>query len=101
MKSSNQAHQTILVVGGTGKTGKRVVDQLIFENGTVPNDEIFRDLKEQSANNGVTDIDALLSGSVQPGADQEGFTLYRIGDAVSSRDIHTAILDASRLCRTI
>lgn len=28
MKSSNQAHQTILVVGGTGKTGKRVVDQL-------------------------------------------------------------------------
>jgi len=28
MKSSNQTHQTILVVGGTGKTGKRVVEQL-------------------------------------------------------------------------
>ncbi|PPI78357.1 NmrA family transcriptional regulator [Marinobacter flavimaris] len=28
MKPSNQPHQTILVVGGTGKTGKRVVEQL-------------------------------------------------------------------------
>ena len=28
MKPSNQAHQTILVLGGTGKTGKRVVEQL-------------------------------------------------------------------------
>lgn len=28
MKPSNQSHQTILVVGGTGKTGKRVVEQL-------------------------------------------------------------------------
>jgi len=28
MKPSNQTHQTILVVGGTGKTGKRVVEQL-------------------------------------------------------------------------
>ncbi len=85
----------------TGSLQERVVDQLIYENGTVPNDEVFLELKEQSANDGVTNLDALLSGSSQPGADQEGFTLYRIGDAVSSRDIHTAILDASRLCRTI
>ena len=28
MKPSNQAHQTILVLGGTGKTGKRIVGQL-------------------------------------------------------------------------
>ena len=27
-------------------------------------------------------------------------TKFAVGDAVSSRDIHTAILDASRLCRT-
>jgi 2,4-dienoyl-CoA reductase-like NADH-dependent reductase (Old Yellow Enzyme family)/thioredoxin reductase len=85
----------------TGAQQERIVDHLIFENGTVPNDEIYRETKAQSANDGVTDLDALLSGSPQPEANKVGFTLYRIGDAVSSRDIHTAILDASRLCRTI
>jgi hypothetical protein len=29
------------------------------------------------------------------------YTLYRIGDAVASRNIHTAILDAYRLCSPI
>jgi 2,4-dienoyl-CoA reductase-like NADH-dependent reductase (Old Yellow Enzyme family) len=85
----------------TGSQQERIVDQLIFENGTLPNDEVFIELRPQSVNDGVTDLDALLSGSPQPAKDKEGFALYRIGDAVSSRDIHTAILDASRLCRTI
>ena len=35
----------------------------------------------------------------QPRPKRAGFELYRIGDAVSSRSIHAAMLDAYRLCR--
>ena len=30
-----------------------------------------------------------------------GYLLYRIGDAVSSRNIHAAIYDALRLCKSL
>jgi N-methyl-L-proline demethylase len=30
-----------------------------------------------------------------------GYLLYRIGDAVSSRNIHAAIYDALRLCKNL
>jgi hypothetical protein len=54
-----------------------------------------------SENDGVTDVDALAAGRAQdfrvnPDA---WFRLYQIGDAVASRDIHAAILDALRLCK--
>ena len=85
----------------TGQKQDRIVDHLVVENGTLPNDEVFAGLKAGSTNDGVTDLNALLTQKPQPAAAKDGFGLYRIGDAVSSRDIHTAILDASRLCRTI
>jgi hypothetical protein len=80
----------------------KLVDHLIVENGTFPNDEVYRELKERSVNDGVIDLDALLAGHSQPlpGSGPGGFQLFAVGDAVSSRDIHAAILDASRLCRT-
>lgn len=34
----------------------------------------------------------------QPAA-RDGYRLYRIGDAVASRNIHAAILDALKLCK--
>ena len=37
----------------------------------------------------------------EPAADGGGFQLFRIGDAVSSRNVHAAILDAFRLCRVL
>jgi 2,4-dienoyl-CoA reductase-like NADH-dependent reductase (Old Yellow Enzyme family) len=82
--------------------GTQVVDHLVVENGTFPNDEVYRDLKERSVNGGVIDLDALLAGHSQPlmGGGPGEFQLFAVGDAVSSRDIHAAILDASRLCRT-
>ena len=44
---------------------------------------------------------ALIAGEPQPHLDEGGFCLFRIGDAVSSRNIHTAVVDAYRLCRMI
>jgi hypothetical protein len=61
-------------------------------------DEVFHALKGQSSNAGVTDIEALISGRAQAEAGAARFELYRIGDAVSSRSIHAAMLDAYRLC---
>ena len=55
--------------------------------------------QEGAANRGVTDIDALISASPQPFAvtTKGGYLLYRVGDAVSSRSVHAALLDAYRI----
>ena len=82
----------------TGEETARSAGQIIVEHGTEPVDEVFHALKGLSLNAGVTDIDALISGRPQPRAGGAGFELYRIGDAVSSRSIHAAMLDAYRLC---
>jgi 2,4-dienoyl-CoA reductase-like NADH-dependent reductase (Old Yellow Enzyme family) len=74
--------------------------QVVIERGTVPVDEMFHALRPESANNGVTDIDALLARQAQP-ASRDGFALHRIGDAVSSRNVHAAIYDALRLCSAL
>jgi len=60
-------------------------------------------LRHRSANDGVTDLDALLAGRTQmPAAPHDGaFELHRIGDAVTSRNVHAAIYDALRLCMAL
>lgn len=87
----------------TGQAEERIVDQVVVERGTVPRDALFEDLRAASNNDGRTDIDELLAGQPQTMAfgQSEGFTLFKVGDAVSSRDIHCAILDSRRLCRTL
>jgi 2,4-dienoyl-CoA reductase-like NADH-dependent reductase (Old Yellow Enzyme family) len=74
-------------------------DQVVVERGTFPVDEVFQELKEGAANRGVTDIDALISASPQPfeTTAKGGYLLYRVGDAVSSRSVHAALLDAYRI----
>ena len=82
---------------------EKTYDQVIVNKGVVPNDDLYFDLKPLSANLGVVDYDALIAGKAQPTSDSPdaGFRLYRIGDAVSGRNIHAAIYDALRLVRTI
>ena len=81
----------------TAESSEHYVDHLVVEAGTLPNDELFYELKEQSANNGVVDLDLLAKGLAQP-EHVAGFHLYRVGDVSGSRDIHCAMLDALRLC---
>ena len=78
----------------------RLVDQVIVENGTLPLADIYFDLKEDSANRGEVNYEALVAGNQQTKrTNPEGkFQLFRIGDAVASRNIHAAIYDALRLC---
>ncbi|MDX1529658.1 MAG: FAD/NAD(P)-binding oxidoreductase, partial [Gammaproteobacteria bacterium] len=82
------------------KTVERVVDQVVVEHGTLPLDEVYEALKPHSKNLGEIDLDALITGKPQNINDNPNgrFALFRIGDALASRNIHTALYDALRLC---
>jgi 2,4-dienoyl-CoA reductase-like NADH-dependent reductase (Old Yellow Enzyme family) len=79
----------------------RTYDQIIVEHGTLPLDAVYEDLKGDSINGGETDFDALLADRPQAiERNPEGaYCLFRVGDAVTSRNIHAAMLDAARLCK--
>ncbi|MFP5346362.1 MAG: FAD-dependent oxidoreductase, partial [Actinomycetes bacterium] len=79
---------------------ERLVDHVVVEHGTLPNDELYFELVPLSGNGGAVDHQALLDVRPQPAMDGE-FQLFRIGDAVTSRNIHAAIYDAVRLCLAI
>ncbi|WP_216589132.1 NADH:flavin oxidoreductase [Streptomyces brasiliscabiei] len=77
-----------------------VVDQVVVEHGTLPNDELYVELLPGSTNLGEVDLRALLARQEQTVIrnEQGRYQLFRIGDAVTSRNVHAAILDALRLC---
>ncbi|HSH42752.1 MAG TPA: NADH:flavin oxidoreductase [Arenicellales bacterium] len=82
---------------------ERLVDQVVVEHGTLPADEIYFELKDASSNRGEIDTGALMDGRLQaPRVNPEGrFELFRVGDAVASRNIHAAILDSLRICKDL
>ncbi len=81
----------------------REVDAVVVEHGTVPLDELYFDLKPDSRNGGELDYRALLAARPQQIVRNPAgrFSLFRIGDAVSSRNIHAAIYDALRLVKDL
>jgi NADPH-dependent 2,4-dienoyl-CoA reductase/sulfur reductase-like enzyme len=87
--------------GGVRK--ERHVDQVVINHGTVPLDDLYFELKPQSSNLGVLDHDAFIEGRPQASTGNPGgaFQLFRIGDAVASRNTHAAIYDALRLVKDL
>ncbi len=81
----------------------RVVSAVVAETGTTAISEVYDELLAHSTNGGEVNLDALLSGRAQDAVrNSDGkFQLFRIGDAISSRNIHAAILDAARISRGI
>lgn len=77
----------------------REVDHVVVEHGTLPVSELYDALLPGSSNGGAVDHDALLAGRAQETVrnPQGSYQLFRIGDAVSSRNIHAGIYDALRL----
>jgi hypothetical protein len=71
----------------------------VVNHGTLPLDDLYHDLRPFSRNGGAVDHDALIAGRPQAlDVNADGaFQLFRIGDAVSSRNIHAAVHDALRL----
>lgn len=81
----------------------RIVDKVVVEHGTLPNDELYHELVPGSSNLGEVDQRALLAGAPQTVATNPAgaYQLFRIGDAVASRNIHAAVYDALRLCQAV
>jgi 2,4-dienoyl-CoA reductase-like NADH-dependent reductase (Old Yellow Enzyme family)/thioredoxin reductase len=86
----------------TKRSSTTVVDQVIVEHGSEANDELYHTLLDGSTNRGEVDLDAFIAGQPQTVvADPAGrYQLFRIGDAVSSRNIHAALYEARRLAMT-
>ena len=80
---------------------EREVDQIVVDHGTDPLDEVYFALKPLAQNRGAIDYGSLIAGRPQliKPRPEGGFALYRIGDAVASRNIHAAIYDALRLAK--
>jgi 2,4-dienoyl-CoA reductase-like NADH-dependent reductase (Old Yellow Enzyme family)/thioredoxin reductase len=81
-----------------GNREEREVRQVIVEHGTTPMDELYFALKQLSKNLGAVDYEALLAQR-WPLPDRNAgaaFHLVRLGDAVSSRNVHAAIYDGLR-----
>ena len=78
-------------------------DQIVVEHGSTPVDELYFELKPGSINLGEVDHRALLANRPQTIVrNPEGrYRLFRIGDAVASRNIHAAVYDAVRLMKDI
>lgn len=89
-------------------------DAVVVDFGTTPNDEVYFALKPHSSNLGEIELEAWVHGQTQPdhraaaiaasatnkAAAAEAsapFALYRIGDAVASRNVHAAILEGLRV----
>ena len=85
----------------TGEETEVRADQVVFDYGTTPADELYRDLRGRSRNDGVTNLGEWVAGETQSvTAPESSFELHRIGDAVASRNIHAAVTDALRLCQS-
>ncbi len=76
------------------------VDQVIACHGALPADGIYFGLKDGSRNRGEIDQAAMIDCKPQEIATNPAGTyqLFRVGDAVASRNIHAAIYDSLRLC---
>ena len=83
----------------TGEISERIVDHIVVERGINSLTEVYEALKPLSRNKGIVDINAFDCGKlILPKVNSEGkFDLLRIGDAISSRNLHAAIYDALRV----
>lgn len=82
---------------------ERRVDQVVVEHGTLPLDDLYFALKPGSRNLGEIDYDAWIANRPQYTVRNPSgsYALYRIGDAVASRNIHAAVFDALRLAKDL
>ncbi len=88
----------------TNQESEVTASQIVFDSGTYPADGLFHELRQRSSNDGVTHLENWVAGR---GTEHDGaknpnaaFELHRIGDALSSRNIHAAVNDALRLCQS-
>jgi len=87
--------------GGVRK--ERRIDHVVVNHGTRPNDDLYFELKEGASNRGAVDHGRLIAGLPQTAVTNPAgsYQLFRLGDAVASRNTHAAIYDALRLVKDL
>ncbi|MCY4608863.1 MAG: NADH:flavin oxidoreductase [bacterium] len=98
-RRGNRLRATLFSEFTGGDIGERLVDQVVIEHGTLPADDLYFELRDLSVNRGEVDYEALIGRRPQEiRSNPVGtFRLFRLGDAVESRNIHAAVYDAVRL----
>ena len=105
--SDREARRTprgALQVEGANTTSTRMVDTVVIEHGTGPGHRscTTRSTAGRSISAKSSPPICWRCGRSRQCTTRDGrFVLYRIGDAVASRNIPAAILDAYRLCNAI
>lgn len=96
-RDGNQLVATLSSDFADGWRDERRVDQVVVEHGTLPLEDLYLALKPLSSNGGAVDYERLIhGGDIFPVRQEGSFVLFRIGDAVASRNIHAAIYDGIR-----
>lgn len=87
----------------TGHRSVRHVDWVVADQGADALADVYFELRDSSSNLGAVDHGALIEGRAQDLVrNRDGtFQLFRIGDAVASRNIHAAVYDALRLLKDL
>lgn len=82
---------------------ERTVDQAVANHGVRPLDDLYFALRPGSTSLGEVDCAARIARRPQAVVRNPAgtYALFRIGDAVSSRNTHAAIHDALRLARAL
>ena len=80
-------------------TSERAAPQIVVEHGTLPVDELYFALKPLSSNLGEIDQQAWIEARPQALLrNPDGrFQLFRVGDAVASRNVHAGVYESLRL----
>lgn len=96
-----EGNQLVAVLGSDFSDAalmERRVAQVVVEHGTLPMADLYLELKPLSRNLGAVDYKALIrqENPIQTRNLEGQFDLFRIGDAVASRNIHAGIYDALR-----
>jgi 2,4-dienoyl-CoA reductase-like NADH-dependent reductase (Old Yellow Enzyme family) len=96
------ANRLIAVLSNTYREDEEELefDQVIGDNATLPNTDLYDALKPFSRNLGELDLTAMAEARPQAIVNngKGAFALYRIGDAWAARNVHAATLDAMRIC---
>jgi N-methyl-L-proline demethylase len=111
-RDGNALIATLTSAYAPGWSAERRVEQVVVEHGTLPNADLYFELKPMSKNLGEVDHGVLADGAkpqigkagkavpetaLMPLRNPDGrFFLCRIGDAVASRNIHASIYDGLR-----
>jgi 2,4-dienoyl-CoA reductase-like NADH-dependent reductase (Old Yellow Enzyme family) len=102
LKSVRREGNQLVAVLGSDYSEKasveRRVAQVVVEHGTLPMADLYLELKPLSRNLGAVDYKALIrqENPIRMRNTKGEFDLFRIGDAVASRNIHAGIYDALR-----